>query len=253
MVPLDVLADLAPQLADETRRVQENLDRRMADRQLVRELAASDFTGPRYRRFEEELARYGLSVLHGWMYTGFIFHLTAARGFPLHPSDAELEELSGDVDARDELAIMTVALALLHFREKALIGQGWRFEAGAGLATYFMGTCLSVFPNELRKRRNQHKRWRLQDTGDPALSRRQQDVISDPGVLAVGNIRVWEYLKRVDERTRAILALTIDGYSQEEIAQLLGTSVRAVEGVLHRWRNREKANQQWGGEPDGKP
>ncbi|WP_431884132.1 hypothetical protein [Micromonospora gifhornensis] len=251
-MPPGARAGTAPRVTDKTRRLEQSLARRLADRDLVCELAACGFAGPLYRRFEDELAAYGLAVLQGWMYSGHIFHHTAARGFALHPTEAELEELYRNVDTRDELAIMTVALALVRFREHGLIGAGWRYEEGASLSTYFIGTCLYVFPNELRKWRSQRKRWRLQDHGDPALIGQKADVVSDPAVLAVGNLRVCNDLRRIDERTRAIVALTIDGYSQDEIAHLLGeTSVRAVEGVLHRWRNREKATQQWGRETDG--
>jgi DNA-directed RNA polymerase specialized sigma24 family protein len=53
-------------------------------------------------------------------------------------------------------------------------------------------------------------------------------------------MRVREDLGRMDPRTRAIVALRMDGYRQEEIAEMLGeTSVRAVEGVLYRWRVRQ--------------
>ena len=144
---------------------------------------------------------------------------------------------------------MTVALALPRFREQALVGGGWRFEGGASLATYFMGACLYVFPNEVRKRRAQRKKWRLQDNGDPGLAPPPAEGrTDDPCVITVGNQRVCEDLMRVDERTRAIVALTIDGWSQEEILELLDeTSVRAIEGVLHRWRKKEQCQQPGGG------
>ncbi|MEU4421076.1 hypothetical protein AB0F81_10640 [Actinoplanes sp. NPDC024001] len=221
--------------------------RREADRLLLAELAKVNFTGRLYQRFEEEIAGYGLSVLRGWLHSGFIFKLTAARGFPLNPSAAELEELHRDPGARDELAVMTVALALPRFREDALVGGGWRVEQGASLATYFMGTCVSVFPNEMRKRRAQARRWRLQDDGDPQITAPVDDRGDDPCLITVGNQQVREDLRRVDARTRAIVALLIDGYSHEEIVELLGeTSVRAVEGVLHRWRTKERSQRRGG-------
>jgi DNA-directed RNA polymerase specialized sigma24 family protein len=247
-----VLDNMTPAFAQETRRLQENLQRREADQLLRNELAAGDFTGPRYERFENELAAYAMSVLRGWMHSGYIFKLTAARGFSLNPSEQELEELYRESDAREELAGMTVALALPRFKKQALVDGGWRFDGGASLATYFMGACLYVFPNEVRKRRAQRKRWRLQDNGDPAVAAPPDDQpIHDPCVITVGKQRVCDDLARVDDRTRAIVALTIDGYSQEEIVEMLGeTSVRAVEGVMHRWRKKEQ-NQQPGGGSDG--
>ena len=87
--------------------MQENLEWRAADKRLRGELAACDFGGEQYQRFEEELARYRMSVLRAWTYSGYIFQLAAKRGLWLRPSDRELEELHRDSDVREELAIMT--------------------------------------------------------------------------------------------------------------------------------------------------
>ena len=240
----DVLSGLSSAVdAAAASQIEEALQRRMADQQLRDAMAARDFSGPLYRRFQEELARYGTSVLRGWMYSGYVFKLIAARGFAVHPTAAELEELHRDSEVRDDLANMTVALALPRFRERALVGGGWRFEGGAGLPTYFMGSCLYVFPNEFRKRRVQLEKFRRQDGRDPALTTPGTDPVSDPAVIATGNKRVLDHLNDIDrERTQSIVALRIDGYSQEEIVELLAErSVRAVEGVLYRWRTQYKA------------
>ncbi|GGT43620.1 hypothetical protein GCM10010176_103980 [Nonomuraea spiralis] len=90
----------------ETHQLRESLERRAADQRLRDEMARYDFSGERYQQFENELARYGMSVLRGWMYTGNIFKLTATRKLFLAPTDAELEELYRDSAAREELAIM---------------------------------------------------------------------------------------------------------------------------------------------------
>jgi hypothetical protein len=80
------------------------------------------------------------------MHSGYLFKLTASRGYLLNPSDIELEELRRDHEARDELATMTVAVALPKFRERALIGGGWTYEGGASLPTYFMGPASTSSP-----------------------------------------------------------------------------------------------------------
>ncbi len=248
--PADVWRGISASVdAAEAGQLGEALQRRMADQQLRDELAAHDFSGPRYRRFQEELARYGTAVLRAWMYSGYVFTLVAARGFAVHPTDTELEELHRDSEARDDLADMTVAVALPRFREHALIGAGWRYEGGAGLPTYFIGSCLHVFPNEFRKRRVEQERWRRQNGRDPTTTLQDADHVSDPAVIAAGNLQVLSHLKDVDPRTRAIVALTIDGYSQEEIVELLAErSVRAVEAVLYRWRTQYKDRVQGGGQ-----
>jgi hypothetical protein len=249
----DILNNVKPELADEAQRLQENLVRRMADQELLTRLAACDFAGPRYQRFEEELAAYGMSVLRGWMHSGYIFKLAAGRGFSMHPTEFELEELFRNSDAREELANMTVALALPRFKARALVGGGWRLDGGASLPTFFMGTCLYIFPNEFRKRRVDHKKWERAHYGE-AINLDPHWVanpVTNPAAIVTGKIRVREDLGRLDERTRVIVALTLDGYSQEEIVELLGeSSVRAVEGVLYRWRIKEKLNAHGGGEPD---
>ncbi|WP_051466194.1 MULTISPECIES: RNA polymerase sigma factor [Pseudofrankia] len=241
-VPLtEVLRGVGKDHVEDTCRDAENLERRLADQQLRDALARSNFTGRQYQRFETELARYGLAVLRSWMHSGYVFQLVADRGFPLHPNDRELDELFRDRDARDELATITIAVALGRFRERALLGGGWRVEGGASLTTYFMGSCLYVFPNEFRKRRVEQEKWARAQRAVARTSEPTADPGADPAVRMLGNHQVLEDLRRVDPRTGMIAALTIDGYSQRAISELLGVSVRAVEGALYRWRIREKS------------
>lgn len=124
----EAMGHMASPFVDDASRLQESLERRMADRQLLKVLSSENFTGPRYVRFTEELARYGISVLRGMMHSGYVFKLVALRGYALNPTESELEELVRNSDVRDELATMTVARALPRFRKHALVDGGWRFE-----------------------------------------------------------------------------------------------------------------------------
>ena len=238
----EVLDSLAAGQAGAARRAQENLERRLRDEQLVRKLGAQDFTGRLYEFFEAELARYAVSVLRAWMYSGYIFKLLAQRRVELHPTEAELRELHDDAEARQDLAAMTVAVALSKFRVNALRDGGWRVEGGANLTTYFMGACLFDFPNQFRK----HRAYLQRHARAVAVQARVHEVSAqrgvDPADLALGQMHVRDALGRVSNgRTRAVVALTIDGYSQEEIAELTESgSARAVEGIMYRWRMKEK-------------
>lgn len=225
------------------------LGRIAADRRLVDALAAAGFAGPRFDRFRDELARYAVSVLCGWIYSGYVFQLAAERGFVVRPTAAELDVLHRDADLRQELAVMVVAVALPAFREQALVGGGWRADRGASLTTYFLGACLIAFPNEFRKHRSQRQRWRAQDAAHPTAAASCAAASGDPASLVAGTMRVREDLAQMDPRTRAIVALRMDGYRQEEIAEMLGeTSARAVEGVLYRWRVKQARPSSEGGD-----
>jgi hypothetical protein len=249
----EVCDGVAPDQQDELRRQQESLVRRAEDQLLVEELVRRRFSGVRYAQFEYELGRYGLSVMRGWLYSGTVFGLAANRGYTLHPTERELDTLRRDSDARSEIAITTVGKALPRFRQQALVEGGWQFEGGASIPTYFMGATLSDFPNEFRRWRIQRDRWRRQDHGDEAVNGLHlQDASDDPAVLALGNIRVKEDLQRISPRSREIVELTLAGYRQDEIVEMLDeTSVRAVEGVLHRWRTEEKKRLRKGGDNRG--
>ncbi|WP_157869025.1 hypothetical protein [Streptomyces atriruber] len=206
-------------------------------------LARDGFEGPRYEQFVEELVRYAQSVLSGWMRMGRIFREAGSRGFGGLPHDAhDLEELARDAELRKELAMMTIARALPRFRDRALIAGDWKEHGGARLTTYFVGTCLLEFANEFRQHRNSQERQRravgrLREVGYEAPSLRDKafDEVD-------GNLWVLEFLKGIeDSRTQAVLALISDGYSHEEIRHILdASSVRAIEGLLHRWRKKQQ-------------
>ncbi|MEE1782672.1 hypothetical protein PUR71_07010 [Streptomyces sp. SP17BM10] len=229
------------------RKQQENIDQRMADQRIVELLAQDGFEGPRYDRFVDELVRYGIAVLRAWMHSGYVFKLVAQRGFGLNPHELELEELHRNTDLREELATMTVALALPRFRQRAFVEGGWRLDGGASITTYFMGACAYDFPNQFRQ-------WRTSEERQSRVLGRQKAVYEDPlRTLSVadevlGNLRVITDIEGLDDpRVRAAVAMTIDGYSQEEIREVLDAkTVRAVEGLLYRWRTKAKQHEERG-------
>ncbi|MFE4999262.1 RNA polymerase sigma factor [Streptomyces mirabilis] len=248
--PLDAPV-LAPKLhtvddrqTEKAQQVQEGIDRRTADGRMVELLAKDNFTGPRYERFQEELVRYGISVLRGWMHSGYIFELVAQRGFSLNPHELDLEDLTTDSELRQELATMTIARALPRFRQHAFIDGGWSVEGGASLTTYFMGACAYCFPNEWRRHCTAEARHRR-------AVRREKELYEPPvstytvAQEVLSNLSVLDELDEIeDPRQRAVVALTLDGYSQDEIREIVGMpTVRAVEGLLYRWRAKAKKNR----------
>ncbi|MFC8919507.1 hypothetical protein ACFT5C_27450 [Streptomyces sp. NPDC057116] len=88
-----------------------------------------------------------------------------------------------------------------------------------------MGACLYDFPNKFRRHRTS------EDNHRKAMRHPQYDSESVPSVEAevVGRERLREAIKDIDPKKvweRAIVALTLDGYSQDEIR------------LMHRWQVR---------------
>jgi DNA-directed RNA polymerase specialized sigma24 family protein len=217
----------------------ERLDRLLADAKLISHLQWSGFQGADYERFAEELARYGLAVLRSWMFTGVIFERLKEKGYgPLPP----LPDSGWDADDRDGLVHLTIALALRKFREQVLIPRRWDHTKGATLKTFFIGQCLMRFPNFYRS-------WHLEVT-DRTQHRDLDEIDPDEMIdrmdvehRAVQNDELARGLHQLpDHRTRQVLVLLAQGHQQNEIAERLGTTRKAVEGILSRHRKRLQRN-----------
>jgi DNA-directed RNA polymerase specialized sigma24 family protein len=206
--------------------------RRPADQRLYDHLAQDGFAGPAYEVVAGQLAAYGIGVCEAWLSTGVMFVHCARRGRALPPPPADWS-----VDDRRELVGETVATALHRFREYALVKGEWTASGGASLTTYFVGCCVLVFPNVYRSWLRERARWSRMELND-YLADRPADAASDPADLAVSNVDLSVMYLSLDQRIAAAIALTADGYTQLEIAEILGISARAVEGLLYRHRRR---------------
>lgn len=225
-------------LSDQERDELDRIARRAADQELIAELAHAGFAGAAYDAFADDLARYAISVLGGWLRTGYIFSLSRA----LAPSEHESLEFADSKEARLEVVAMTIAVALPKFRVKALVEGGWDPEKGASLTTYFMGACVFAFPNQLRNQRRERRRWFKQDqASNGELVDLDEAAVTDPADIAVGKIHVLDHLRELDPRTARLVAAKLDDYTQAEMQEMFSEdSLRAVEGQLYRWRTREQ-------------
>lgn len=221
---------------DDAERAAENLERRLADLELRNELALAGFEGPGWRRFAEELARYGHAVMMAWLHTGEIFNQCRKKNcYPGPPPEQWTE------DDREGLANDAVAAAVGMFRDRALIGRGWDYTAGATLKTYFIGACVYQFPNHFRRWRTDDRTWnqlcRLGPRADEFIQ--QQHHHEDTEDLALTRITSQAAFSAIpDDRTKIAMLLHSQGYTYPEIAEILDTSVKAVDGLLIRHRRR---------------
>ena len=206
--------------------------RHRAERELRDALDEAGFTGPAYARFEADLAAYGRQLMTALICTGYIFARCKEAGYPLLALPIPLDD-------REDLVQETVEKALSSFKHNGLERDGWKPELGRSLNAYFAHTLLGQFSNIWKKRvkdlqaRTAHNGPLLNalppgtwsPCADPADIYEQRDEVRR-GLAGIAN-----------HRTRVAIMLTEFGYSQDEIAEILDVSRRAVEGYLRRHRH----------------
>lgn len=226
-------------------RAAESLARRQKDQEKLRKLSCAEYSGPEYEIFAGELAAYAYPIIMSWLRRGVIWKECADRGRPLNPTDTERETIEGDFDERIELAFETVAEALRFFVDRVLRPGRWSSEGGAAITTYFIGSCLLVYPNVFRRWRRSQRNWQkgvavgIQDCPE---GRTLEDLPStDPAAVVTAREAAMAELRRMPDGTRDAVALVMDGMSFAEAGEVLGISERAVEGRLYRYRQKRAA------------
>lgn len=208
----------------------ERLERLAADVALVDRLMWAGYTGPEWERFRAELARYGIVVTTSWIASGRMFVECAKKNF------RGLRRREGLSDDALELAGETNAAALSYFRTDVLIPRVWDPTRGASITTFFVGACVLHFPNVYRRWLREAGVEQVRPDEDLAIL----EVVEDPGHYARPDGRAelvssFEAAAR-DPVLREILILEAQGFTKQEIAVKLATSLKAVESRLYRFR-----------------
>ena len=206
---------------------------RQADAELVAILRAQDFTGPAFNRFLNSLARYGLDVIGSWVRSEDIFVRCAARGVKGLPSSTLRLWSAQDLE---EIVQDTVAQALVAFETDALRGHRWQPDAGASLATYFIGTCIYAFADIYRRR---IARWQRDLAVKQALIRDPLPDVPDVADIVSDSDIAQRFMSAPQDQTlKRVIYLSYEGHTHDEIAAELddGTTPRAIEGMLYRYR-----------------
>lgn len=219
------------------KRLQEYEERLMADGDLVARLQWANFAGKEWDRLAEVLSQYGRAVMLPWLFTGIIFQRCREKG--LHGVGYPVEMSQED---REDLATMTVAVAIDTFRRRVLIPHIWDPRKGATLKTYFIGQILIRFVDEYRSfMATRTRATKLRDADEL-----QEDAIaSSERTDTVALVRIEAdrlFHKIADPIDRYIVFLRTKQYTMQEIAEVLGlSSERAVEGRLYRLGKRMAA------------
>lgn len=222
-------------------RLADEVDRLAGDEDLVTLLALHGYEGRKWTFFCTELARYGLAVFGGWMYTGLIYQRCREKGYAVPRldrdfTDDEIEEIKGE----------TIAKALHHFRADVLMKGKWDSTRGASLRTYFIGQCIIRFANvyrtwyggEARHKKMTHvndHEW-LFDQFGPARE--------DTAGAALDRLTIESALAEVkNPRVRVVMVMTANGRKQDDIARALGVTPKTVERMLANERKRLNRRQ----------
>ncbi|GAA2003216.1 sigma factor-like helix-turn-helix DNA-binding protein [Nocardioides kribbensis] len=211
----------------------DSVDRLQGDVDLVTALALAKYEGDLYDYFANELAKYGYAVLKSWIAKKIMFERCKQKGFGLRVLERDFtqQEIEG-------LANYTVAMALNYFREKVLMKRRWDPTKGASLRTFFIGQCVFQFPNIYRDF--------LDDLDSDWLHGYTDDVLEmdfytehtspvDRRVIAA-IVSSQAMAEITDRRVRRAMVMTAEGYTQPDIARVLGVSTKAVERMLARAR-----------------
>ena len=120
----------------------------------------------------------------------------------------------------------------------------WSPEGGASLATFFVGQCITRFPNLYRVwlRDRRPTAWAPLSELDEDSARVAYARQLDPADAAIAAVELQRVGEELDDRTRQAIVLQEFGYQVVEIAELLDESPKAIEMALyhHRRRIRDK-------------
>ena len=230
------------------RAIAQNLARREEDRELIARLAKSGFEGPGQELFEAELAAYGYPVMMAWTRSGQIIRKAAEIGRPLSiPRDGP----GWTREDRSELSAETVGRALVFFREKVLRAGAWDHTRGAAIKTYFIGACLCQFPNVYhawqaeRRRWNRHLAVSLDDPGGSGVLY-QVPGNDDTEHRALARHQLQQVMAELAGKhpdLHQVVVMWLDGCTDAQAAEKLGSNPRKIEGQWHRWRRARRRNE----------
>jgi DNA-directed RNA polymerase specialized sigma24 family protein len=214
----------------------EVLQRLEGDIELVSDLIVAGYQGPPWRRFANALAAYALPVIKGWLRTGIIYERCRQKRLGLFLPRGPIPELAKE--DIEEIAQETIVAALSGFREEVLIPGLWDPRKRASLTTFFIGQCLIRFVAVFRKTVGEIRRRRAAEYSHPDLIERLRPIsnAADPERTAIIRQLLDQERKKLPKVTVDILKLQADGFTQEEIAEMLEMSVGAVESRLYRHR-----------------
>uniref|UniRef100_A0AAU3GK32 Sigma-70 family RNA polymerase sigma factor n=1 Tax=Streptomyces sp. NBC_01401 TaxID=2903854 RepID=A0AAU3GK32_9ACTN len=189
---------------------------------------------------------YGWRVLRAWMRDGTIIARCRESRIYFPAPYTEVEEMMRRDDVRQEIAIDCLGRAVPHFLAHSL--EEWKPDGGRSLNTFFLHLALAFYRDAYRKWAGGHRRRMREILGPDAISVYDSEVeewirvpVPSPEERTVLQETLDIILTKSSMEERAVCeAMLASGGkgSQEEIAQQLGTTRKAVERRINRVRRR---------------
>jgi DNA-directed RNA polymerase specialized sigma24 family protein len=211
---------------------EERLDRLAGDADLVSALREQGFEGPDWDFVVNELVKYGIAVLGGWVRRGVIKSKCAQKGIRVPETP---EHIRSNSQALEDIVAETVAEAIVYFRDDVLVPGVWDPSKGAALKTFFIGQCMKRYANVLRRVVSEQKPRNELTTDDNEIL----DIGRVVGVEddAIRYLMAQQVLRGVTNHRQArALALDACKFTNAEIAQEMGTSLEGASSLIKRGR-----------------
>lgn len=207
--------------------------------ELLAELGAAGWQGPRVEAFTDDLWLYGWDVLRGLVRNRRIRTIPATMP-PVDLREDSWRTLDESSDERYEVVVDTLSRAIPRFLERLEAGK---YDPGrSSLGTYFTGQCAIVF-------RDVAKAWQKRH------HREQYELASFDWDGVFGGMPIDDVERRIDLRTViahvlrevsapqriALVRCLLEDRSHGEVAELMRITPKAVEGHVHRARRAARA------------
>ncbi|GAA1141703.1 LuxR C-terminal-related transcriptional regulator [Streptomyces javensis] len=224
----------------------------------VADVVEAGFTGPVWRQMADELYAYAFTPLRAAMRrTDKLMDLTAKSKTPLSMTDKDRSTLYRSAPDREHLTILTISVAMETFPQRLKLG-GYDPAHNRGkdgrpprLTSYFYGRCGLVFPRVFytwKSERTDRFLLHAAGMGDGLLAHALGQTGPEPVPEDVADLcnTVTDIMNSLKPRDRAVWRLTVDGLTQNEIADVLGIKAGDVENARYGLRNKIRQLRQSG-------
>lgn len=199
------------------------------DVRLWRDAVESGPTSPRWDDLLDLMVKFAYQRLHPALRLGWISG--ACRDHFGHPIVAVPYDWAHE--DREDLVQDTIVAALTQMIKDIEVNKGWDQSRGTTLGSYFFTLCIGTFPNCLNSWRIRHRQAIHQGIESLEMP---VPVSEEPDRIAVArqSVEVISRASWLPIRQRQALMGRAYGLSYDEIADQLGTTARAIEGLIRR-------------------